>query len=117
MTSGKIVSNMVKLDANLLRYLSNEDIRVLIAVEMGMKNHQLVPGSLIAAIAALKGGGTTKILHKLTQNKLLVYERGKRYDGYRLTYLGYDYLALHTLSKRGVITQIGNQIGNVMTIE
>ncbi|XP_074603620.1 RIO kinase 2 [Brevipalpus obovatus] len=102
---------MVKLDAAQLRYLSSDDIRVLIAVEMGMKNHQLVPGSLVSSIAALKGGGASKILHDLTRKKLLIYERGKRYDGYRLTYLGYDYLALNVLSKREAITSIGNQIG------
>jgi hypothetical protein len=32
-------------------------------------------------------------------------------DGYRLTYGGYDYLALRALSKRDVMHSIGNQIG------
>lgn len=32
-------------------------------------------------------------------------------DGYRLTYSGYDYLALRSLSKSGHIKDIGNQIG------
>ena len=32
-------------------------------------------------------------------------------DGYRLTYGGYDYLAMRTLSKRGTIHSVGNQIG------
>ncbi len=32
-------------------------------------------------------------------------------DGYRLTYGGYDYLALRTLSKRDTIAAVGNQIG------
>lgn len=32
-------------------------------------------------------------------------------DGYRLTFRGYDYLAIHTLVKRGVISGIGRQIG------
>lgn len=102
---------MVKLDASFLRYLSNEDLRVLTAVEMGSKNHELVPGSLVASIASLKCGGTSKILHQLTRKKLLAFERGKRFDGYRLTYLGYDYLALNVLSKREVVTKFGNQIG------
>jgi hypothetical protein len=34
-----------------------------------------------------------------------------RYDGYRLTYLGYDYLALRTLVARGEIAAVGRQIG------
>lgn len=32
-------------------------------------------------------------------------------DGYRLTYGGYDYLALRTLSKRDSVLSVGNQIG------
>lgn len=32
-------------------------------------------------------------------------------DGYRLTYGGYDYLAMRTLSKRGTMHSVGNQIG------
>jgi RIO kinase 2 len=32
-------------------------------------------------------------------------------DGYRLTYGGYDYLAIRTLSKRDTIAAVGNQIG------
>lgn len=31
--------------------------------------------------------------------------------GYRLTFAGYDYLALHTLTSRGVLHSVGNQIG------
>ena len=104
-------SAMVKLDVSLLRYLSNEDFRVLTAVEMGMKNHELVPASLVSSISSLKHGGVAKILHELTRKKLLSYERGKRFDGYRLTYHGYDFLALNVLRNRDVISQVGNQIG------
>lgn len=32
-------------------------------------------------------------------------------DGYRLTYGGYDYLALKTFAKRGSVYSVGNQIG------
>ena len=35
---------MGKLNVTMLRYLSKEDFRVLTAVEMGMKNHELVRG-------------------------------------------------------------------------
>jgi RIO kinase 2 len=46
----------------------------------------------------------------LLRHKLIYHER-KLYDGYRLTYPGYDYLALKTLLQRGVITGVGRQIG------
>ena len=36
---------MGKLNVSMLRYLSKEDFRVLTAVEMGMKNHEIVSSS------------------------------------------------------------------------
>ncbi|NXD27183.1 RIOK2 kinase, partial [Spelaeornis formosus] len=102
---------MGKLDVALLRFLSREHFRVLIAVEMGMKNHEIVPASLIASIASLKHGGCNKILRELAKHKLVAYERTKTVQGYRLTNAGYDYLALKTLSSRQVISSVGNQMG------
>ncbi|NXB17096.1 RIOK2 kinase, partial [Rhagologus leucostigma] len=80
-------------------------------VEMGMKNHEIVPASLIASIASLKHGGCNKILRELAKHKLLAYEQTKTVQGYRLTNAGYDYLALKTLSSRQVINSVGNQMG------
>ncbi|KAM7364655.1 RIO kinase 2 [Cochliomyia hominivorax] len=102
---------MGKLNVTVLRYLTKEDFRVLTAVEMGMKNHELVPGPLVASIANLKAGGVHKLLKELCKHKLLTYERGKKYDGYRLTNTGYDYLALKSLTLRGSVASFGNQIG------
>ncbi|XP_054843235.1 serine/threonine-protein kinase RIO2 isoform X2 [Eublepharis macularius] len=102
---------MGKLNVALLRYLSRDHFRVLTAVEMGMKNHEIVPPSLIASIASLKHGGCNKILRELTKHKLLAYEQTKTVQGYRLTNGGYDYLALKTLSSRQVICSVGNQMG------
>ncbi|XP_034486151.1 serine/threonine-protein kinase RIO2 [Drosophila innubila] len=102
---------MGKLNVTVLRYLTKEDFRVLTAIEMGMKNHELVPGPLAAAIANLKTGGVHKLLKELCKHKLLSYERGKKYDGYRLTNTGYDYLALKSLTLRGSVSSFGNQIG------
>ncbi|CAG4935940.1 unnamed protein product [Colias eurytheme] len=102
---------MGKLDVTILRYLTGEDFRVLTAVEMGMKNHELVPGSLVASIANLRHGGVHKLMKDLCKHRLLTYERGKHYDGFRLTNAGYDYLALKALTNRKVIASFGNQIG------
>ena len=51
------------------------------------------------------------MLRELSKHRLLSYERGGKYDGYRLTNAGYDYLALKTLASRDVLTAFGNQIG------
>jgi RIO kinase 2 len=102
---------MGKLNVTILRYLTAEDFRVLTAIEMGMKNHELVPGPLAASLANLQHGGVHKLLRDLCKHGLLSYERGRKYDGYRLTNMGYDYLALHSLTKREIIGSFGNQIG------
>uniref|UniRef100_A0A8B9I5X2 non-specific serine/threonine protein kinase n=2 Tax=Anser brachyrhynchus TaxID=132585 RepID=A0A8B9I5X2_9AVES len=78
---------------------------------MGMKNHEIVPASLVAPIASLKHGGCNKILRELVKHKFLAYERTKTVQGYQLTNAGYDYLALRTLSSRQVISSVGNQMG------
>lgn len=100
----------MKLDPAALRYLSDEDFRVLTAVEMGMRNHELVPIPLISSISGLRHGGYMKALKEVHKNKL-VHKETKRYIGYRLTSLGYDYLAMRALVKRGVIDAIGRAIG------
>ena len=100
----------MKLDANVLRYLGRDEFRVLTAVELGMRNHELVPAELVASIAKLKRGGAFKCMGTLLRHKLLHHE-GKVYDGYRLTPLGYDFLALKVLVNRGVIVGLGRQIG------
>ncbi|XP_010559046.1 PREDICTED: serine/threonine-protein kinase rio2-like [Tarenaya hassleriana] len=100
----------MKLDVNVLRYLSKDDFRVLTAVEMGMRNHELVPAELVERIASLKHGGTYKVLKNLLKYKLLHHDSSK-YDGFRLTYLGYDFLAIKTMVNRGVFSAVGRQIG------
>ena len=45
---------MVKLDTELLKYLQPSHYRVLTAIEMGMKNHDLVPTELIETISGIR---------------------------------------------------------------
>lgn len=96
---------------------------------MGSKNHEVVPMTLIAQIAQLRHGGSHKLVGDLAKNKLiarvqhakcmytymLFSSKDSSYplidDGYRLTYGGYDYLALKTFAKRGSVYSVGNQIG------
>lgn len=47
-------------------------------IEMGMKNHELVPAVMITSIANLKHGGVHKLLKDLCKHRLLTYERGKK---------------------------------------
>ncbi|TYZ65178.1 hypothetical protein PybrP1_000528 [[Pythium] brassicae (nom. inval.)] len=100
----------MKLDATAMRYLTKEHFRVLTAIEMGMKNHEVVPVELITSIAKLRHGGVNKILSHLLRNTLIAHE-GNAYDGFRLTHSGYDYLALKVFLERGHIAGLGRQIG------
>ncbi|KAI9891336.1 MAG: hypothetical protein M1814_002849 [Vezdaea aestivalis] len=102
----------MKLDTSALRYLAAEDWRVLTAVEQGSKNHEIVPTPLIVKLSGLKGGsGAHKSISTLAKFNLIARTKNASYDGYRLTYGGLDYLALHTHQKRNSIYSVGNQIG------
>ncbi len=94
----------MKLDPAALRYLSDDDFRVLTAVEMGMRNHDLVPVALISAISGLRHGGSMKSLKEIHKHKL-VHRETKGYVGFRLTSLGYDYLAMRAWSS-GVLSSL-----------
>ncbi|KAK4617825.1 Serine/threonine-protein kinase rio2 [Fulvia fulva] len=102
----------MKLDTKAIRYLSSEDWRVLAAVEQGSKNHEVVPTPLISSIAGLRGGsGVHKNISNLAKVGLIGKVKNARYDGYRLTYGGLDYLALNAHRKSDTIFSLGNQIG------
>lgn len=90
--------------------MTKEDFRVLTAVEMGMKNHELVPAPLIQSIAKLKRANTFKIIQNLLKHKLILHKNTK-FDGYALNYQGYDYLALRVFMKRGLITKLKSKFG------
>ena len=101
---------MGRLNGTVLRYMEKEDFRVLTAVEMGMKNHEIVPLKLIASISGVREGAAYKVLGKLAKHRLVAYEPGKAFDGYRLTVCGYDYLALNALVKQGAVYGLGSQV-------
>ncbi|KAI0857631.1 Rio2, N-terminal-domain-containing protein [Xylaria cubensis] len=103
----------MKLDSKAMRHLTAEDWRVLTAVEIGSKNHEVVPTPLIESISKLRGGAG-RVRHSisaLAKVGLIARLKEARYDGYRLTYGGLDYLALHTYASQKVVYSVGNQIG------
>ena len=80
---------------------------------MGSKNHEIVPTPLIEKIARLRGGasGVHKSISALAKVGLIARVKEAKYDGYRLTYGGLDYLALHTHATRKDLYSVGNRIG------
>ena len=85
-------------------------MRVLTAIEMGMRNHEYVPQHLIEKISHIKRAGVFQILKNLQKNKLIFYET-KKSTGYKLTFMGYDYLALQVFIKRGSVSKVVNKVG------
>jgi RIO kinase 2 len=41
----------MRFDLTALKYLTKDDFRVLTAIEMGMRNHEIVPVDLIQSIS------------------------------------------------------------------
>ena len=70
----------------------------------------MVPTDLIVKIGKLHRGGTFKAINNIHKHKL-VYHENKIYDGYRLTYLGYDFLCLKAMSMRNEVVSVGTRIG------
>ncbi|KAL8868128.1 MAG: hypothetical protein Q9174_005198, partial [Haloplaca sp. 1 TL-2023] len=102
----------MKLDTTHLRYLTPEDWRVLTAVEIGSKNHEVIPTPLIIQISNLRSGsGAHKSISTLAKANLIARVKNAKYDGYRLTYGGLDYLSLHTHFQRRTLHSTGPCIG------
>ncbi|KAK4199647.1 Rio2, N-terminal-domain-containing protein [Triangularia verruculosa] len=103
----------MKLDTRAMRHLTAEDWKVLAAVEQGSKNHELVPVSIIERFSRLKGGSSlvNKCISTLAKTSLIAKMKEAKYDGYRLTYGGLDYLALHTHSQKKHIYSVGTRVG------
>ena len=100
----------MRFDLTALRYLNKDDFRVLTAIEMGMRNHEIVPVDLIQSISKIRNTSVRRILANLLKHKLIKHTK-IQYDGYSLNYLGYDFLAIHSLIKQGILVQIGTKIG------
>ncbi len=58
----------------------------------------------------MKRANAFKIIKTLLKFKLVVHY-GKAYDGYKLNYLGYDFLAIYTLLRRGNLAKVMHQVG------
>lgn len=95
-----------------MRYLTPDDFRVLTAVEMGSRNHEVVPTQMIHQIGGLRSiSGTNRSISDLAKIKLIQKLRNAKYDGYRLSFSGYDYLAIKSMLNRETIYSVGTTIG------
>ncbi|PWN20643.1 hypothetical protein BCV69DRAFT_290326 [Microstroma glucosiphilum] len=101
----------MKLDATDLRYILPEEFRILKAVEQGSRAHHVVPASVIAQLSGLQHSGLNKVMGSLAKRNLIAREQHIKYDGYRLTYGGYDFLAVRALKEKEHVEAVGHRVG------
>lgn len=102
----------MKLDMGHMRYLTADDFKVLKAVEQGSKSHEVVPTGMIHQLSGMRASsGTNRAIGDLAKVKLVSRVRNAKYDGYKLSYNGFDYLAIKSMLNRDTIYSFGNTIG------
>ncbi|VDQ01239.1 unnamed protein product [Trichobilharzia regenti] len=85
-------------------------------IEMGLKNHEVVPPELALKISHIKrscAGFIRLVQEHLIPYSLVAYETDNRHStkGYRLTNMGYDYLALNQFFKSEQLSSLGTMVG------
>jgi len=96
--------------AREFRELERYDFRVLQAVETGMRFFDWVPVYDLPNYARLPRDEVGYRIKRLSKYKL-VERKTAHYVGYKLTFGGYDALAINTLVRRGAIKSLGSKVG------
>lgn len=97
--------------AKLLLILEKEDLRILMAVELGMKRSEYVTISNIKFYSRYKMEETLYRLKRVHKNDLIIRNSEEHEISYTLNSKGYDILALHALVEKIMISQLGPLIG------
>jgi RIO kinase 2 len=95
----------------IFKTLTNEDLRVLQAIETAMSQHEFVPERQIARFTRLSLDRDTEFRLKRLSKLGLIYSRRGGYKGFTLNYAGYDCLAINALVKGSVIEAFGHPLG------
>ena len=101
---------MVRNVAGELRELEEEDFYLLSGVEHGMRFSQWVDRETLTEYSRLD---EEEVDHRIDrcERRGFVERQTMQYQGFRLTFEGYDVLALHTLVERGTIDGFGAPLG------
>ncbi|MHA1291588.1 MAG: RIO1 family regulatory kinase/ATPase domain-containing protein [Promethearchaeota archaeon] len=97
--------------AKLLNLLDKEDLRILTAIEIGMKRSEYVTINNIKFYSRYPMEETLFRLKKVHKLDLIIRDSSEHEIGYTLNSIGYDLLALHALVEKGIISQLGPFIG------
>jgi RIO kinase 2 len=97
--------------AKLLPTLEKEDLRILMAIERGMRRSKYVTIKNIRFYSRYKMDEAMFRLNKVHKLDLLIRDASKYEIAYTLNSKAYDLLALHSLVEKNVISQLGPLIG------
>jgi RIO kinase 2 len=95
---------------DVFRELNSLDFRVLSVIEVLMAKYEVVPIDEIVNYLKYTKKKIEKVISTLRKNKL-IFGLQQHYLGFALSFIGYDALALKALVERGIIAQIGPEIG------
>ena len=101
---------MVRNVASEMAALDPEDFYLLSGVEQGMRFSEWVDRNKLPKFSDLTPENVDYRLDRCADRGLLE-RRTIQYEGYKLTFEGYDALALHTFAERGTIEGMGAPLG------
>ena len=101
---------MVRNVASEMAALDPEDFYLLSGVEQGMRFSEWVDRNKLPEFSDLTPENVDYRLDRCADRGLLE-RRTIQYEGYKLTFEGYDALALHTFAERGTIEGMGAPLG------
>jgi len=97
--------------AKLLKDLDKEDLRILTAIEIGMKRSKYVTVDNIRFYSRYKLEETLFRLKRVHKYDLIIRDSSSYKIGYTLNSVGYDILAFHALVEKNIISQLGPILG------
>ncbi len=100
----------VKVSIEVFKELEPQDFRVLSAIELNMSRYEYVPSEAISHFLGMDRDELLFRISRLHRFKLILRRR-IHVEGFALTYLGYDCLALNAFVKGGVLEALGPSLG------
>ena len=108
--SGEYGPLMVENVASVIRELEPEDFYLLSGVEQGMRFSEYVNREKLPEFSGLTAENVDYRLDRC-EDRGLIERKTIQYQGFSLTFEGYDALALHTFVERDTIDGVGTPLG------
>jgi len=101
---------MVQNVASVMTELEPEDFHLLSGVEQGMRFSEYVDRGKLTEFSRLTAEDIDYRLDRC-EDRELIERKTMQYEGFKLTFEGYDTLALHTFAERDTIEGVGSPLG------